>query len=126
MPVALEWHPELPVLLATYTGDLSPTDYRAMLDQRLRMLADGPDHIILLADTRQLTAFPESGSGQLGENILIHDKVAHAFVVLQGEYYRRLFRAMRTDLTRHYAVYFFDSVDQALSAAQTQSGTSGN
>ena len=120
MPVALEWHPDLPVLLATYSGDLSIKDYRTMLDQRLRMVADGPDQIIFVADTRQFDTFSDSRNGQLGENILIHDKVAHTFVILEGEFYRRLLRAMRTDLTLNYAVYFFDSVDQALSAAQTQ------
>ncbi len=121
MPVALEWHPDMPVLLTTYSGDLSPKDYKAMLDQRRRMIADGPEHIILVADTRLFSGFSDADV-QLGENILRHNKVAHAFVILQGELYDHLARTIRSDLTRNYAVYFFDGVDQALTAAQTRLG----
>jgi hypothetical protein len=121
MPVALEWHPSLPVLLATYSGDLSPKDYKAMLDQRRRMIADGPEEIILVADARDFSGFSEADI-KLGENILGHDKVAHAFVILHEEAHLNLHRTFRKDLTQDYRVYFFDGVDQALTAAQTRLG----
>ena len=58
MPVTVEWHPTLPVLVTVYQDLLSAADYGTMRAQQRAALAESPKRVVLLADVQQLTGFP--------------------------------------------------------------------
>ena len=119
MPVTLEWHTTLPVLIATYQGHLTAAAYRALRDQQRALLADGPDEVVLLADMRQFESFPDAGTIAPGDTLLAHPQIIGAVIVLDAEWYDRLARAiLPADETRR--VSFFEDFDAALAHAETR------
>ena len=116
MPVELQWHPALPVLVATYSGMLSAKEYYAMCDRRLKMLLDGPEQVILVADTQPMEGFRDALAVDLRENILLHDKVYCTLIVLAEDLHHKLARAMLSD---RYPVQFFPDSSAALDFAET-------
>jgi hypothetical protein len=113
MPVDLQWHASLPILVSTYVGVLSAREYSAMCDQRLEWLESGPDQIILLADTQQLEAFTDSRTVKTRSSILSHPKVRYGLIVLGEDFYRRLARAF-LDARYDYMVRLYPDMDRAL------------
>lgn len=114
MAVEMRWHPDLPVLEATYVGKLSTSDYYAMCEQRYTMLVDGPDHIVLLVDASEFESFAAANTIDRCENILLHPKVVSTMIVLQEDLYKNL---ARTFLEAR-PVRFFKDKDHALEEAQ--------
>jgi hypothetical protein len=118
MSVELEWHTALPILLATYQGDLSWEEYRTMCDRRRRMVEAGPDSILLVADTRDLTAFHDAGKTGIYDDIIHHPKIYRTLIVLSEPLYRTLGRAITDTADQDYPVEFFRSLDEALARAE--------
>jgi hypothetical protein len=116
MPVELQWHSELPVLMATYTGILTPKTYTAMCDQRYAMLDDGPGPVMLLADMQALEGVRDAVSFQRDNAVLFDERVRSTLVVLPEDLYRRVMRAVNADEQQHYPVQFFSDIDSALDA----------
>jgi hypothetical protein len=114
MPVQLEWHTMMPVLMATYRGTLSAKEYDKMCDERLKMLKNGPDQVVFVADTRDLQAFADAEIAARHESIFLHEKVVHTLVILQEDVYRRLMRSLMKDAAVNYPVSFATDLDQAL------------
>ncbi len=119
MPVDLEWHPSLPVLVVTYKGSLTAKEYDKMCDERTKMLKSGPSQVILFADTRQMQAFPDAESAVLRESVIRHAKVIRTLVVLEDKLYRRIKRSLLDDKEDGYPVSFYSDADLALIDAQT-------
>jgi hypothetical protein len=119
MPVELEWHPSLPVLVATYKGTLSAKEYDKMCDERAKMLKAGPSQVILFADTRQMQAFPDAEIAVQRESVMRHGKVVRTLVVLDDRLYRRIRRSLLDDKADGFPVSFYADPDQALVDAQT-------
>jgi hypothetical protein len=92
MPVKLEWDRKLPVLIVTYTGDLSADDYYTMCEQRQAMIADGPDRIVLIANMQKMTGFPEAATVELSKNVLVDARVAYTLIVIEADLHRNLSR----------------------------------
>ena len=118
MPVDLEWHPSLPVLVATYKGTLSAKEYDKMCEERAKMLKSGPSQVILFADTRQMQAFPDAEIAQRRESVMRHRKVVRTLVVLEDTLYRRVQRSLIDDQDDGFPVSFYSDADQALVEAQ--------
>lgn len=118
MPVDLEWHSSLPVLIATYRGTLSAKDYDKMCDERSKMLKGAPSHVILVADTRQMQSFPEAEAAERRESVMLHAKITHTLVVLNMGLYQRLSRSIIADQDYSFPVSFFSDADRALVEAQ--------
>ena len=123
MPVELQWHSKLPVLIATYTGTLTSKAYRAMVNKRRKMLAEGPDHVALLVDTRQLENVHDATSFKRDNAHLFDERVAGTFVVMPEDLYRRVKRALDANTQQHYPVQFFGNFDAALAAISTVTKT---
>jgi hypothetical protein len=119
MPVKLQWHSSLPILQATYTGNLSATDYTTMCDERQVLLSDGPKQVILLSDLREMKAFKDADIIEQRENILLHPKVICALIVVEETLYRNVLRRSIGE-TRYpnYYVHFFADVETALGHAK--------
>jgi len=116
MPIELVWHPTLPVLIATYSGDLNANDHRAMTRKRAAMIAKADQPVVLLADVRALGSFEDATKVAAGEHVLRHANVICTLVVLGEEVYHRWSRAILSAETR-YHVLLFPTMDQALAAA---------
>ncbi|MBI5957702.1 MAG: hypothetical protein HY866_03135 [Chloroflexi bacterium] len=114
MPVELQWHASLPVLMATYRGTLSAKDYEKMCDERLKMLRNGPDQVVFVADTRDLLAFADAEAAARRESIFLHEKIVHTLLILQEDVYHRLVRSFMNDASTPYPVSFATDIDQAL------------
>lgn len=121
MPVQLEWHPSLPVLISTYTGNISQDDYQSMYKRRQAMLQEGPAQVILLANTQQMDAFPDAHKTRRGENIVFHKKVYKTFVVFKPDLHRSLRRAITETEVYDLPIAFFRDEDSALAEAETLS-----
>jgi hypothetical protein len=119
MPVKLEWHPSLPVLVAAYSGVLSSAEYYAMCDRRKEMLKSKPERVVLLADMRQLEAFPDAGTTRLRENVLMYKKVFCTLIVLPTGLYRALTRHMLAPADPSHRVRFFEDLEAALAHARS-------
>ncbi|MBN1201754.1 MAG: hypothetical protein JXJ20_07865 [Anaerolineae bacterium] len=118
MPVNLEWHPSLPILLATYSGVLSTDEYYMMSEQRQTMLNNGPDQIILVADMRQMESFPDSLEIDLCENVLTHEKIHRVLIVSMNGLYSILRNAVAATEGRDLRVLFFHDLEEVLNTAE--------
>jgi hypothetical protein len=118
MPVNLEWHPALPVLVATYSGALTSGEYYAMCDQRKAMLKSAPDRIILLVDTRQFEGFPDADVIRLRENVLTHKKVICTLIVLPTSLYHALTKHLSALADPAHRVRFFEDFGAAVAHAR--------
>jgi hypothetical protein len=116
MPIRLEWHSELPVLQATYSGVLSPNEYAAMCRQRAEMIHEGPEHIVLVMDAQKLEGFPDAGTIKRCESVLHSAKVYRLLVVIPNDLYHRLSGAIITH--SELLVHFYPDLDHALDDAQ--------
>ena len=116
MPVELEWHSELPVLVATYTGTLTRKAYDAMCAQRRKMLDEGLEQVILLADTRALESVTAPASFERDSTVFFEPCVAGTFIVLTENLYRRVLRAVDVDNQHQHPMQFFKTIDAALDA----------
>jgi hypothetical protein len=122
MPVQLEWHPSLPVLVATYSGVLSQDEYQSMNKKRQAMLQAGPRQVILVANTQEMEAFPDSPKVRRGENIVTNDKVYKTLIVFKPDLYRSVMHAIRDTAEFDLPVAFFRDEDAALARAESLSG----
>lgn len=118
MPVKLEWHAELPVLCATYSGALSLKEYHNMCKNRRAMLDKAQGPVVLVADTRDLEAFDDANRVEAHENILAHPLISRLIVVFRSQLYRTATRIMSDPTADQYPVWFFDDADQALDRAE--------
>lgn len=121
MPVQLEWHPTLPILIATYSGVLSPDDYQTMYKRRQAMLQEGPSHIIFLVNLQQMESLSEIAKIRRGDNVIYHNKVYKTLVVVKPDLYRSLRRAITDTAGYDLPVVFFRDTDTALAQAETLS-----
>ena len=118
MPVTVEWHPTLPVLITVYQDILSAADYGTMRAQQRAALAKSPKRVVLLADVQQLTGFPAAGTLDLGDSLLAHPQVRGAVVVLDDGLYNRLARPRLANDGLSDQVCFFKDYDAALNQAE--------
>ena len=118
MPIELAWHPALPILTATYSGDLTATEHRAMSRNRAALLAKTEHPVIFLADVRGLGSFEDAAKVAAGEHVLRHANVLCTLIVLNEDMYHRWSRAILSTETR-YHVLLFPTMDEALSAAES-------
>ncbi len=118
MPVELQWHPTLPVLIATYRGVITPGDYRTMCDRRRAMLEAGPDQVILLADTREMEAFREDVAAIPCENGATRRKVYRTMIVLHERLFRTLIRAIDDTSDQDSLVSFYRDREDAIRRAE--------
>ncbi|MBN2304830.1 MAG: hypothetical protein JXQ72_10155 [Anaerolineae bacterium] len=121
MPIELEWHKSLPVLLATYTGTITLEDYRAACARCAEMLNDGPEGAIVVANVQAFEGFPAAHTATLKSGTLAHPKVQHLLVVFDSARYRKFARSTSEQLDRYFPVYIFGDTNDALTAAQTLS-----
>lgn len=120
MPVTVEWHTTLPILVTVYQGVLSAADYRTMRAQQCAALAESPKRIVLLADMRQLEGFPDADTIDLGDSLLVHPKVMGVVVVLDARLYDHLTCAILPANGIFRKVYFFKDYDSALNQAEAR------
>lgn len=120
MPVDLQWHSQWPVLVATYTGTLTPKAYAAMCDKRWAMLADEPDRVILLVNAQGLEGLRDVASFVRDDAILHDERVVCTLVVLPEDLYHRVTRTVKLVDQNGFPVQFFCSVEDALAAASQQ------
>jgi hypothetical protein len=118
MPVDLQWHPTLPVLIATYRGVITPGDYRTMCDRRRAMLEAGPEQVILLADTREMEALREDIAAMPCENTVARRKVYRTLIVLHERLYRTLIRAIADTSDQDTLVSFYRDREDAIRRAE--------
>jgi hypothetical protein len=114
MSVELKWHPTLPVLVATYRGTLSGKEYDKMVEERAKLLKQGPDQVVFLADTRDLQSFTDAEIAARRESIFANPRVIHTLVILQDEVYRRFMPSFMKDAAKQFPVSFATDPDLAL------------
>ncbi len=118
MPVTVEWHTTLPVLVMVYQDILSAADYCTMRAQQRAALAENPKRVALLADMQQLMRFPDAGTLDLGDSLLAHPQVMGAVVVLDDGLYDRLACARLPTNGLSSKVCFFKDYDAALNQVE--------
>ena len=118
MPVTVEWHPTLPVLVTIYQDLLSAADYRTMRAQQRTSLAEGPEQVVLLADVQQLVEFPDADTLDLEDSPLAHPQVIGMVVVLDDGLYDRLAYARRPTTGLSGKVCFFKDYNAALNQVE--------
>ena len=118
MPVELQWHPTLPVLIATYRGVITSGNYQAMRDQRRAMLDAGPDQVILLVDLRQMEALRNGEKTVPYKNDVVLRKVYRTLIVLREPLYRTLARAIADTAGQDHPVSFYRSLEDAIRRAE--------
>lgn len=116
MPVELQWHSKLPVLMAEYSGTLTSKVYYAMCDKRRKMLDNGPDLVVIIANMQQLENVRDAESFERNDDDLFDGRVASTLVVLPNDLYRRVIRALDVNNQSHFPVQFFGDMDSALAA----------
>ena len=61
MPVDIRWHDELPVVIATYEGELSSREYSKLQKACAALLADGPTEALVIANMQAFEGFADAG-----------------------------------------------------------------
>ena len=117
MSVKMEWHPKLPVLILSFTGELTARDYGKMCTEREKMLAQGPEHVVILADACQFEGFSDAHGMDLMSAVLAHEKVGYVLVVLDEVVYNKLARSFSTAPETNLPVRLFTNIDTALETA---------
>ena len=92
MSVELNWHSNLPILIATYSGIMTPKAYATMCSQRRKALAERDSHVILLLDMQQLEGVRDAQT-IVAENPLCDRQVYHIVIILADDLYERVVRA---------------------------------
>ena len=118
MPVTVEWHTTLPVLVMVYQNILPAADYCTMRVQQRAALAESPKRVVLLADMQQLMRFPDVSALDLGDSLLAHPQVMGAVVVLDDGLYDRLVCARLSTNSLSNKVSFFKDCDAALNQVE--------
>jgi len=126
MSVQLQWHPTLPILIATYPPVLSAKEYDLMCRRRQALLDKGPETVIVLADVRALSEFPDAPTLKHRDTALAHPRVLGLLVVLAAEFYRRLAPAILPVRMTPHRVEFFWDMDTALSQADARLRAAGH
>lgn len=116
MPVQIEWHPAMPVLIATYSGILTPEEYRAMLTRRTALLAEGEAQVVMVADVAELEAF--AGVEKVRwRTVLADQKVMHVVLVLPSRLMAMVEQNQTADDARSHRVEFCATTEAALALA---------
>jgi len=118
MPIQIEWKHKLPILVLDYSGNLTPKEYYDMCAKRQKMLDEGPEQVVLVADTQNLEGFPENKIVEICETILNHPRVNTLMVVLRKNLYQNLSRSMLGSAEMFWRVNFFAEVDAAFDEAK--------
>jgi hypothetical protein len=119
VPVTVEWHPTLPVLLTVYRGILSAADYHTMRAQQRAALDRDPKQVVLLADLQMMMGFPEADMLDLEDSLLMHPQVMGMVVILDDGLYDRLARPRQAHEGLCSSVCFFKDHDAALNQAES-------
>lgn len=118
MPITLDWHPSLPVILAAYSGEITADDFATMCAQRRQMLDERGGPVVLVADTREMSAIA-NGRASHCDDVLLDERVARVLIVLKRDLYRTLSRNFRHAPRRAHHAAFFDSLEAALREAES-------
>lgn len=92
MSIEFNWHTTLPILIATYVGNVTPKAYAAMCDQRRDLLAERGGDIVLLLDMRQLESVRDP-QAIITDNPLYEGQVAHVVIVIASDLYDHVARS---------------------------------
>lgn len=118
MPITLDWHSSLPVIVATYSGDVTARDRAAMCKRRRQMLGERNDRVVLVVDTQAMDSYA-GANGSLVDDVLLDERVAHVLIVLKRELYRNLSRNFRHAPRQAHHAAFFGSLEAALREAES-------
>jgi hypothetical protein len=119
MPVDVQWHPAWPLLILTYTGVVTPTEYAALTALRRRMVDHGPAAILVLADLNAFEALAAEAPLPPGETLLDFAQVWHTLVVLPAGLHAQLAGAIRSPAPPpRYAVSLYPDLASALAQAE--------
>ena len=119
MPINIEWHSNLPVLIVSYSGIVTAGEFRQLEQQRNAMLSERSEPVMLLADMREMERLADALAIQSSEPSFQYPNVSYILVVLSPRLYRVLLRAIEDTAEYDYPVRFFMEVDAALAAAET-------
>jgi hypothetical protein len=124
MPVEVQWHASLPILMTTFDGDISVDDFFAMRDRRQSMLGEGPDRVIVVADTQQMADFTAAHGLDVQDTVFDHDQVAFLLVVVETSFFERIARMLATGEQQGFPfpVQVYPSLDDALLGAESLLG----
>ena len=118
MPITLDWHPSLPVIIAAYSGSITASDFAAMCERRRQMLDERGGQVVLVADMQAMDSFA-NGAVSHCDDVLQDDRIARVLIVLKRDLYRNLSRNFRHAPRRAYRAGFYDSLEAALRAAES-------
>lgn len=117
MPIEFEWHSELPVLIATYHGDLNSEDCKAAAAQRSTYLQDRVDGFVCVADLRSYTGSAADCLLPAEASVLAEDRLICLLLVVSEAFYRVVTRATARQGVETNYVQFCRSIDDALERA---------
>lgn len=117
MPFTIAWHETLPVLIVTYRGELSLSEYRQLVKKRAELLRGGPEQTVIVADMREFDGFPDAEVVHDSENVTRLDHVRATLFVVEAAPHKRLLRSVVHDPDQRLSTYWFAELDQALDAA---------
>lgn len=117
MPVKMEWHSVLPVLIVTYSGTLTAGDIRRLQTERKAMLDARGGPVTVVADVRGLEAFPDALKTDRDARVINHGAMRYMLVVFGSRLYHILMRPISDTAEYDYPVRFFADLDEALAAA---------
>jgi hypothetical protein len=118
MPITLDWHPSLPVIIAAYSGTITADDFAAMCERRHQMLDERGGRVVLVVDVRAMDSLT-NGAMSPCHDILQDERVARVLIVLKRDLYRHLLRNFRHAPRRAYRAGFYDSLEAALCEAES-------
>ncbi len=118
MPVQLQWHASLPILIVTYHGRLTIKAYETMCAERDRLLNERPAPVTLVADVSRLDEFADAGQVELCAGALDDPRVSSVLIVLGDAGYRSVLRAAEETAGQPLRVRFFRDLPGALAAAE--------
>ncbi|HEX3050803.1 MAG TPA: hypothetical protein VHP83_09135 [Aggregatilineaceae bacterium] len=118
MPIQIEWKHKLPILVIEYSGNLTSKEYYDMCAKRQKLLDEGPEQVVVVADTQDLEGFPENKIIELCETIINHPHLSVLLVVLRKNLYQNLSRSMLGKTETLWRVNFFADAEAALNEAE--------
>lgn len=119
MPVTLEWNTARTVLLATYAGVLTGKDHEQMASDRLNLIEDAENCVVLLADMRRLEGLRDSDTAERHTDVLRHQKVVQTLIVVDPVIYWQVARAQMDEKMPGCRVRFYEDFEQAAADAET-------
>jgi hypothetical protein len=120
MSVKVKWHGRLPILVTIYQGTLSVADHKAMRNRQRALLDEGPDRVVLLADCRQFSGFPDADCLDPEDYLVAFPTILCTVVVLDAALYDRLARAILPANGPSCQIFLFKSLDAALAQAEVR------